>query len=97
MAPASSHTTSNHEEIQKWAEERGGVPAIVEGTENKRKGAGLLRITFPEYDENEQLKEISWDEFFEQFDKSHLQFLYQEKTKDGKTSRFFKFIRDENY
>jgi len=38
------------------------------------------------------LEEISWEEFFEKFDESHLQFLYQDKTKDGKISRFHKFV-----
>jgi hypothetical protein len=95
MAQKTSNTTTDHETIKNWAEERGGVPAVVEGTEEKGEGVGILRITFPDFDQNENLKEISWDEFFDQFDKSHLQFLYQDKTKNGKTSRFFKFVRDE--
>jgi hypothetical protein len=95
MTQKTSHTTTDHNTIKNWVEERGGVPAIVEGTAEKREGIGLLRITFPEYDQSDNLKEISWDDFFDQFDKSHLKFLYQEKTKDGKTSRFFKFVREE--
>jgi hypothetical protein len=35
---------------------------------------------------------ISWDEFFIGFDENNLAFLYQEKTKEGKVSRFSKLI-----
>lgn len=88
-----SKTTTDHEEIKKWAEKRDGKPAVVESTSKNGKGGGLLRINFPGYDED-NLKEISWDEFFEIFDKNDLQFLYQEKSKDGQESRFFKFVSD---
>ena len=36
---------------------------------------------------------IEWDDFFQTFDERKLAFLYQDKTKDGGTSRFFKFVR----
>ena len=41
----------------------------------------------------EGLEEIEWDEFFQKFDESDLAFLYQDRTKDGKISRFHKFVR----
>ena len=87
-------TTTDHDEIRSWAEERGGVPASVKGTgkTSKSKGgeAGILRLDFEPRDE--ELEEISWEEFFEKFDKEKLAFLYQEETGDGSTSRFHKFI-----
>lgn len=55
----------------------------------KGKG-GVLRIDFGESDE--ELEEVSWDEFFKIFGQNKLAFLYQDKTKDGKTSRFSKFV-----
>src|SRR4051812_42795572 len=42
---------------------------------------------------DERLDWISWDEFFKKFDEAGLAFVYQDKTADGKTSRFQKFIR----
>ncbi len=69
---------------------------MVRGTEENDKGPGLLRIDFPGGAGEDQLKHIYWDEFFETFDKRNLSFLYQEKTKDGKVSRFFKLIDDSN-
>ncbi|WP_336056410.1 hypothetical protein [Nitratireductor sp. CH_MIT9313-5] len=79
-------TTTDHETIRKWAEERDGHPARVKDSGP----GGLLRIDFGEPEEN--LEKIDWDTFFEIFDDSELEFLYQEKTKDGGTSRFNKFV-----
>jgi hypothetical protein len=85
-----SETTTNHQVIKEWAEEREGRPATVRATEEDGH-AGILRIDFgpPE----DQLEEIEWDEFFRKFDESDLAFLYQDRTKDGKLSRFHKFVR----
>ena len=84
-----SHTTTDHKKIKKWVDERKGTPATVNET-GKGGHAGILRIDFGPKEEG--LEEISWDEFFQKFDEAHLQFLYQDKTKDGKLSRFHKFV-----
>jgi hypothetical protein len=84
-----SHTTTDHKKIKKWVDERKGAPATVKET-GKGGHAGILRIDFGPKEEG--LEEISWDEFFKKFDEAHLQFLYQDKTKDGKLSRFHKFV-----
>jgi hypothetical protein len=78
-----AHRTQDHGTIRRWAEARSGKPSMVEGTE-------ILRIDFNEREEN--LKPVSWDEFFRVFDDRGLDFLYQDKTEDGKQSRFFKFV-----
>ncbi len=83
-------TTTDHHTIRKWAEQRDGRPARVKGTQDAG-GEGVLRFDFAEPDE--KLEKISWEEFFETFDDRKLAFLHQDKTSDGKTSRFFKFIR----
>ena len=91
MSQASSQTTTNHNEIRKWVEERGGHPAKVKGTE-KGKSSGVLRIDYPGYSGEDRLEEISWEEFFEGFEENKLAFLYQEKTSDGELSRFSKLV-----
>ena len=88
---AESKTTTDHDEIRRWVEERGGHPARVKDTESDD-STGLLRIDYPGYSGENRLEEISWDEFFTGFDENKLAFLYQEKTKDGKVSRFSKLI-----
>ena len=78
--------TRDHHTIRNWAEERGGHPAIVEGTQ-------ILRIDFDDPDgPDEKLQRVSWDEFFRVFDDRGLEFLYQEHTQDGHISRFNKFV-----
>lgn len=79
-------TTTDHDKIRAWAEARGGRPARVKGTPP----GGILRIDFREPEEN--LEEISWEEFFRIFEESNVAFLFQEKTEDGKVSRFNKFV-----
>jgi hypothetical protein len=87
---SSAQKTTDHDEIRKWIEARDGRPSIVGSTaENGRKG-GLLRIDFG--DKEEELEEIDWDEFFKIFDENDLVFLHQDKTADGKVSRFNKFV-----
>lgn len=79
-------TTTNHDEIRKWAEARGGRPPRVRDAGP----GGLLRIDFGEPEK--ELEEIGWDRFFEIFDQNDLAFLYQDKTEDGGTSRFNKLV-----
>jgi hypothetical protein len=83
-------TTTDHETIQAWAEERDGTPATVRGTGDEEH-AGLLRIRFSE-DSSDDLEEVSWSAFFEKFDAEKLAFLYLDRTADGEVSRFHKFI-----
>jgi hypothetical protein len=91
MAETTSHTTTDHAEIQRWVDERGGHPARVKGTQSKN-SPGLLRIDYPGFSGGDSLEEISWEEFFDGFEKNGLAFLYQEKTADGEVSRFSKLI-----
>lgn len=86
-----SKQTTNHKEIQRWAEERGGKPAVVRSTHQEGEG-GILRIDFPGYSGEDRLDEISWDEFFSTFDDRKLAFLYQDETTGGDESRFFKLV-----
>jgi hypothetical protein len=81
----SAEATRDHEQIRRWAEERGGIPTVVDGTE-------LLRIDFvngPRSGGREpRLREISWDDWFRIFDQNDLVFLYDPRDE----SRFFKLV-----
>jgi hypothetical protein len=82
-----SLATTHHQVIRQWAEARGGRPATVEGTEHGDH-LGVLRFDFGEPDE--KLREVSWEEWFDTFDQRRLNFVYQERTKDGTQSNFFR-------
>ena len=87
--------TTDHHTIRRWAEAREGRPAAVAMTYEDDE-VGVIRIAFggkAEGDETEGLEDTSREEFFEKFDENNLAFHYQEKTKEGGTSRFFKFVR----
>lgn len=85
-----SSTTQDHDTIRKWAEARDGHPSMVDtGGEG-----GILRIDFG--DPEEGLTRISWDDFFDIFDRNGLRFLYQEETAAGETSRFNRFVSGDD-
>lgn len=88
---ATSKTTTDHEEIRNWVEERGGNPARVKDSAKGGKG-GLLRIDYPGFSGEDTLETITWEEFFATFEENNLAFLYQDETKDGGESRFSKLI-----
>jgi hypothetical protein len=90
---ALSNTTQDHETIRKWAEARGAQPAEVAKT-HTRNEPGILRFCFPNApNRNDQnLREISWDEFFQKFDENNLEFVYQEETAEGQRSTFNKLV-----
>jgi glutathione synthase/RimK-type ligase-like ATP-grasp enzyme len=85
---SSAKATTDHDEIRKWTESRGGHPAVVAPTEGEQ-GGGVLRIDFddPDDEEDVRLHRIKWQEFFEIFDRNNLAFLRGEGD-----SRFNKFV-----
>jgi hypothetical protein len=93
---ALSKTTQDHDEIRRWAEGRGAVPAEVTGTHTKS-GPGILRFEFPNAPNrnDSKLREVSWEDFFEKFDEANLELVYQEKTADGQTSNFNKLVHPD--
>jgi hypothetical protein len=90
---AQSKTTTDHEEIRRWVEERGGTPAHVSRT-GSDDDPGVLRINFddPGGEDDDRLEEISWEEWFQAFDENELAFLNQ----DEHDSRFNKLISRDN-
>jgi hypothetical protein len=88
---AESNTTTDHDEIRRWVEERGGQPARVRETGSDG-DPGILRIDFPGRGDDERLEPMDCDDWFEAFEDNDLAFLYREKTKEGDTSRFSKLV-----
>lgn len=91
--------TTNHEEIIKWAEARRGKPAFVDSPQidNEKKG---IRIDFPGKADEELLSKsrrsrvVSWDKFFEIFDRRKLAFMYDDRPNSDPTVSY-KFVNRE--
>ncbi|HXC92056.1 MAG TPA: hypothetical protein VNV18_17980 [Stellaceae bacterium] len=85
--------TTDHDEIRKWAESRGGKPAAVKAT-HRGDDPGVIRLIFPDapHANESSLEEISWEEFFRKFDEAGLALLYQERLSGGGKSLFSKLI-----
>lgn len=79
--------TTDHETIQSWALSHDGIPTVIEDTEDGP-GQGVLRIHFPNNSSDYNFNEISWEQFFQQFEDNGLAFLYQDK----EDSTFHKFV-----
>jgi len=87
-----SLVTRNHDVIRRWADERGAVPASIEGSEHDGH-LGVLRLDFPG---GADLMEVDWERWFEAFDARGLNFIYQETTSDGNQSNFFRLENPDN-
>lgn len=84
---AQAKTTTDHDTIKRWVEERGGCPAHVKST-GSRKDPGVLRIDYTGFSGKQSLEKISWKAFFDAFEQNKLAFLYQ----DEGESRFSKLV-----
>lgn len=90
-AGGSAHPLIDHDQIRRWAEERGGTPACIRGTGNKG-DIGMLRLDFPGFTGAKSLQPISWDDWFEKFDERNLALLVQDRIGSGQTSNFNKLV-----
>ena len=79
--------TTDHDEIRRWAESNNARPACVKGT-GKDGDPGVLRLDFDAKEES--LEPISWETWFDWFDRNELALLREE---DG---RFSKLVSRKN-
>jgi hypothetical protein len=83
--------TTDKKAIKEWVEERKGWPAVqIRANENGKEK--ILWVGFPGANTQKNLKEITWEEFFEKFDQEQLTFLYQDASLNGEPSQFFYFL-----
>ena len=60
--------TADHAEIRRWVEEHGGYPGLVEVADGRER----LAVAFGADHE----RRLTWEEFFERFDRESLAFEY---------------------
>lgn len=87
----SARALTDHEDIQRWAEERGARPTCVRGT-GGGDDVGMIRLDFPGYSGQDSLQSIEWDEWFQKFDENNLALLVQDETARGQKSNFNKLV-----
>lgn len=88
--PGNRRETRDHGVIRRWTEARNGYPAIVVAAAEGPIGGLRLDFDAPGASWDRMLERISWDDFFRMFDERKLVFVYQETTRTGKVSRYFK-------
>ncbi len=92
--------TTNHEEIKQWIKLHGGRPAIVGAFNAGMRRIGL-KIEFHIKEDLELLGEsvsaklISWDTFFDIFDKKHLAFIYENQRRYNDITMAYRFINKD--
>ena len=68
----------------------------VKGTGRAGKsGGGLLRIDYPGFTGDDSLEEITWEEFFDQFEKTGLAFLYQGQAREWRDQPVLEIDRSQ--
>jgi Protein of unknown function (DUF2934) len=77
--------TRDHDLIRRWGARHGAEPATGEATASGpatihvRDGGVGIRLNFPGAG---HFRPITWDEWFEHFDRHHLTFVYEEEVAD---------------
>lgn len=76
---AEEPTTTDHAIIRSWVDRHDGYPAHLRRSEGGG-DEGLLRVGFADanFEREGDLKELSWEEFFAEFDEKDLVFVYPE-------------------
>jgi hypothetical protein len=92
----SRQVTVDHDEIRSWAEQNGGRPQLLDDPSAGSDRPGI-RIDFPGPNDEAFLaaashaRDISWDEFFDLFERLQLLFVYQKEINDQDRSSSYRF------
>lgn len=85
-------TTTDHETIRRWIEERGSTAARV--TDPIGDDPGSLAVV-PEGTDDDSVEVIPWEEFFETFEQEELAFVHQTERDDPNERWFCRFVDRE--
>ncbi|MCI0632141.1 MAG: hypothetical protein L0Y44_15970 [Phycisphaerales bacterium] len=94
--PGETKTTTDHQEIRQWVQDRGGRPVRVRNTFGSTSDTCVLQIDFLFEKYNDDVEEIGWEEFFTLFDREHMVMVYQTETEGGRESRFARIVRQDS-
>lgn len=95
MDPDAVVTTDDHDEIREWAARHDAEPATGEATESgpatvnvQDQGAGI-RFNFPAA---APFRPISWEEWFENFARHRLMFVYERDVAGRPPSNWYRLV-----
>lgn len=83
-----SLVTTNHDVIKRWAQARQAKPATIRNTDRDNR-PGVLRLEFPGFQSSPNMVGVTWNQWFRTFDERQLNFVYQERLRNGQPSNFF--------
>jgi hypothetical protein len=93
-------STQDHVIIRRWAARRQAEPATGEATKTgpatvdvKDGGAGI-RFNFPG---RGLFRPITWEEWFENFERHHLAFVYDNDTSDTPPSHRYRLVKADDW
>lgn len=93
--------TRDHEVIRHWAARRQAEPATGEATASGpgavdvNDGGAGIRFNFPGFG---QFRPITWEEWFDNFDRHQLTFVYEGQSEDGGTpSATWRLVKTERW
>ena len=89
MIDTMAHTTTNHDLIKRWAEERGGCPTVIQ-----EQAGTAVRIDFGRTGKAARpgVAVVGWEVFFDTFEARNLALIYQSRDRDGRVSRFCRLV-----
>ena len=84
------HMLIDPEEIRRWVMSHGGEPAIFRDSPDEHATGGELCIDFDGHDED--LEELSWEEFFRIMTENELAFVYREGDEEDASEPEYSFV-----
>ena len=85
----------DHEQIRRWAKERGAKPSTVLGTQ-EADSIRIIGLDFPGPSGRALLEEISWNAWFQAFDENDLALIVLDEMANGHSSNFYEFVARES-
>jgi len=100
-SPTGPVATRDHDVIRRWAAQRQAQPATGEATASGpatadiQDGGAGIRFNFPGFG---RLRPITWDEWFDNFERHQLTFVYEAQSQDHRSlTPRYRIVKTEDW